>query len=193
MRFSWKTLPKQIMLDQKEKQNMKYFNYLGSTIKNVARCIRKIKYRIAIAKAAIYKKKALGTSKLDIKFMEETSKVLHFEHSFVWCWNLNSSASRSEIPRKFWSVLLEKGKKISWTDRVINEEVLNRVKEERKILRTIKRATRMKCRPWHWLFWVTSVLVFLPLSSQIPGCRLNVGNNQFIRTSSKFITYKALL
>jgi hypothetical protein len=29
--------------------------------------------------------------------------------------------------------------KISWTDRVRNEEVLHRVKEERNILRTIKR------------------------------------------------------
>jgi len=29
--------------------------------------------------------------------------------------------------------------KISWTDRVRNEEVLHRVKEERKVLKTIKR------------------------------------------------------
>jgi hypothetical protein len=29
--------------------------------------------------------------------------------------------------------------KISWTDRVRNEEVLHRVKEERNILQTIKR------------------------------------------------------
>jgi hypothetical protein len=29
--------------------------------------------------------------------------------------------------------------KISWTDRVRNEEVLHRVKEERNIVRTIKR------------------------------------------------------
>ena len=29
--------------------------------------------------------------------------------------------------------------KISWTDRVRNEEVLHRVKEERNVLRTVKR------------------------------------------------------
>ena len=23
-----------------------------------------------------------------LKFKEETSKVMHLEHSFVWCWNL---------------------------------------------------------------------------------------------------------
>jgi hypothetical protein len=42
--------------------------------------------------------------------------ALHFE---MWCWR------RME--------------KISWTDRVRNEEVLHRVKEERNILLTIKR------------------------------------------------------
>jgi len=32
---------------------------------------------------------------------EETSKVLYMEHSFVWCWNLDTSENRSEIP--FWN------------------------------------------------------------------------------------------
>jgi hypothetical protein len=32
-------------------------------------------------------------------------------------------------------------KKISWTDRVRNEEILDRVKEERNFLQTIKRRT----------------------------------------------------
>jgi len=56
MRFSQQTFPKQIMLDQKQPKNMRYFNYLGSTITNDARCARIIKYGIAIAKAAVYKK-----------------------------------------------------------------------------------------------------------------------------------------
>jgi hypothetical protein len=36
-------------------------------------------------------------------------------------------------------VLLEKDGKISWTDRVNNEAVLHRVKEERNILHTVRR------------------------------------------------------
>jgi len=32
--------------------------------------------------------------------MKEISNVLHLEHSFVWCWNLDTSESRSEINRK---------------------------------------------------------------------------------------------
>jgi hypothetical protein len=32
---------------------------------------------------------------------EETSEVLHLEHSFVWCGNSDSSETRSEVPGKF--------------------------------------------------------------------------------------------
>ena len=34
--------------------------------------------------------------------------MLHLEYGFVWCWNLDASGSRSEIPGKFWNVVLEK-------------------------------------------------------------------------------------
>jgi hypothetical protein len=34
--------------------------------------------------------------------------VLQLEHRFVWCWNLDSSGSRTEITGKFWNVVLEK-------------------------------------------------------------------------------------
>ena len=45
---------------------------------------------------------------IGLKFEEETSKMLHLEHGFIWCWNLDASGSRSEIPGKFWNVVLEK-------------------------------------------------------------------------------------
>jgi hypothetical protein len=32
-----------------------------------------------------------------LKFKEETSKVLHLEHSFLWCSNMDTSESRSEV------------------------------------------------------------------------------------------------
>jgi hypothetical protein len=34
--------------------------------------------------------------------------VIHLEHSFVWCGNLDSSEIRSEVSGKFWNVVLEK-------------------------------------------------------------------------------------
>ena len=41
-----------------------------------------------------------------LQFKEETSKVAHLEHSFVWCWNVDTSESRSGIPENFWNVVL---------------------------------------------------------------------------------------
>jgi len=41
---------------------------------------------------------------LNFKFKEETSEMLHLERSFLWCWNLDTSESRSKIPGRFWNV-----------------------------------------------------------------------------------------
>jgi hypothetical protein len=43
-----------------------------------------IKSRFAMAKAAFNKKLALFTSTLDLRDEEESSKMLHLEHSFLW-------------------------------------------------------------------------------------------------------------
>jgi len=81
MRISRQPSPLWIMIDDKQLQNMEYFNCLDSTIRN-------------------------GAS--EIKCKAENSKVLHFEHSLVRCWKLDTLESRSEIPGKFWNVMLEK-------------------------------------------------------------------------------------
>jgi hypothetical protein len=59
-------------------------------ISNDARCMHDIKSRIVMAKAAFNKEKIIFISKLDLKYKEETSKVLHLERSFVRCWNLDT-------------------------------------------------------------------------------------------------------
>jgi hypothetical protein len=61
MRISRQPAPMKIMIDQKQLENVEYFNYLSSMITNDARCTREIKSRIAIAKAAFSKKKNLFT------------------------------------------------------------------------------------------------------------------------------------
>jgi len=73
------------MIDQKQLEKVECFKYLGSLLTNDGRCKREIKSRIAMAKAAFNKKKTLFTSKLDLTFEEETRKMLHLEHGFVWC------------------------------------------------------------------------------------------------------------
>jgi hypothetical protein len=61
----------QIMIDQKQLENVEYFSCLGSMITNDARCTRKIKSRIAMEKAAFNTKKALFTSKLDLNLRKK--------------------------------------------------------------------------------------------------------------------------
>jgi hypothetical protein len=67
-----------IRIDQKQFENVEYFNYLGSMITNDAICTREIKYRIAMAKAAFNKKKTLFTSKLELNLRKKLVKC------YIW-------------------------------------------------------------------------------------------------------------
>jgi hypothetical protein len=84
MRISRQPYPVQIMIVKQQPENVEYFNYLGSMITNDVRCTCEIKSRIVMAKAAFTKKKTFH-QQTGLTFKEETSKVPHFEHSFVWC------------------------------------------------------------------------------------------------------------
>ena len=103
--------------------NVEFFKYLGSILTNVGRYTCEIKCRIAMAKAAFNKKRALFTSTLDLELRKKLVKCYiwsialcgaeswtlwavdqkHLENFEMWCWR------RME--------------KISWTDRVINKDV----------------------------------------------------------------------
>ena len=111
---------------------MESFKYLGRILTNDGRCTCEIKCRTAMAKAAFNKKRVLFTSTLDLELRKKIVKCYiwsialygaetwtlravdqkHLESSETWCWR------RME--------------KISWIVHVRNEEVLLRVKEQRK-------------------------------------------------------------
>jgi hypothetical protein len=74
MRISRQPFPVQIMIDQEQMENKKYFNYLGNMIMNDARYTREIKAGTAMAKAAFYKKKTLFASKLDLNSKKKQVK-----------------------------------------------------------------------------------------------------------------------
>jgi hypothetical protein len=52
-----------VIINQKQLENVEYFNYLGSEIKSYAKHAHEIKSRMTMAKAA-FNRKALPTSKL---------------------------------------------------------------------------------------------------------------------------------
>jgi DNA-directed RNA polymerase specialized sigma54-like protein len=74
MKISRQPFPMKIMIDQKQLENVEYFNYLGSMITNDARCTSEIKSRIAMVKAAFNKKKILSNSKLDLNLRKKLVK-----------------------------------------------------------------------------------------------------------------------
>jgi hypothetical protein len=116
------------MIHQKQLQNVEFFKYLGSKLTNDGRCTCEIKSRIAMEKAAFSRKWA------GCKIEDETSKMLHLEYSFIMYRAIDQKHLESfEI---WW---LRKMEKNSCTDRVRNEEVLLRVKEQRNILHEISK------------------------------------------------------
>jgi hypothetical protein len=124
-----------IMIDQKQLENVEYFNYLGSMITNDARCTHQIKSRIAMAKAAFNKKKNLFTSKLDLDLRKKLVKC------YIWSIALYGAemGTLQKVDQKYLEIFemwCWRRIEISWTDHVRNDEVLHRVKEERNILHT---------------------------------------------------------
>jgi len=75
MTISRQPSPVQIMIHQKQLENVEHLNYLGSMITNDARCTWEIKYKISMANAALNKKKkTLFTSKLGLNLRKKLVK-----------------------------------------------------------------------------------------------------------------------
>jgi hypothetical protein len=94
------------MTDQKQPENVEYFNCLGSMITNAARCTCEIKSRIAMAKAAFNNKKTLFTKKWNLNIRKklvncyiwsialygtETGTLWKVDQKYLesfemWCW-----------------------------------------------------------------------------------------------------------
>jgi hypothetical protein len=74
MRISRQPFQIEIVIDQKQPENVEYVNCLGSKVTNNARCTWEIQSKIAMAKAAFNKKKTLLTSKLDVNLRKKLLK-----------------------------------------------------------------------------------------------------------------------
>jgi hypothetical protein len=78
MRISRQPFSVKIMIDQKQLENVAFLKYLGSLLTNDGRCTCKIKSRIAMAKAALNKKRALFASKMAVELRKKLVKY------YVW-------------------------------------------------------------------------------------------------------------
>jgi hypothetical protein len=93
MRISRQTFPVKIMIDQKELEKVESFKYFGSMLTNDGRCTCEIKCRIAMAKAAFNKKRALFTGTLDFKKLRKKLVKCHMWSITLFCaetWTLRA-------------------------------------------------------------------------------------------------------
>jgi hypothetical protein len=127
----------QIMVDQKRVENLEYFSHVGSMITNYARCTREIKSKIAMAKTA-FSKKIIFTNKFDLNVRRELVKCYIRSIAFYGfkTWTLRKIYQKylGSLAMWCWTGMEE----LSWTERVGNEAVLHRVKEDRNTSQTIK-------------------------------------------------------
>ena len=131
------------MFHQKQLESVEYFKYLSSIIVNHARRTRDIKSSIDMSKAAFSKKNVLFTSKLYFKWRKKL--VNYYIWSIVWYGAETCILQKvyQKYPERF-KMCCWRRMKISWTYRVRNEEVLQRVTDERNTLLT----TEMRKATW---------------------------------------------
>jgi hypothetical protein len=89
MRISRQPFPVKRMTDQKQLQNVESFKYLGSMLTNDGRSSCEIKSRIAMAKGAFNKKRALFTSKIDLELRNKLVKC------YIWSIALYGAETRT--------------------------------------------------------------------------------------------------
>ena len=104
-----------------------------------------IKSSIAMAKAAFNKKKTLFTSTLDLNLRKTLVKCYMWSMAFYGAETWMLQAADQKYLESFEMWCWRRMEKISWTDKVRNEEVLLRVNEQRNNLHEIRK------RKAHWI------------------------------------------
>ena len=129
-----------ILIDGSRVKQSSSFVYLGSTITQDARCNQEIEKRIMIAKNAFNSMRTLLTnSNIGIQTRLRALKT------YIWStltygsetWTISKIMKNKINAAELW--FYRRMLRISWTDRVTNEEVLRRVGQQRTLIRVIRK------------------------------------------------------
>ena len=127
-----------ITIEGKQIEQVQSYKYLGSTLTEDGRCENEVKIRIALAKEAFSKRKELltrnfkkGCKKRIVKTLIWTTLLYGAE-----TWTLRKEEIRRLEAAEMW--LWRRLEKISYVERITNEEVLRRVGENRQLMNVIR-------------------------------------------------------
>ena len=127
-----------IQIEGKEIEQVKEFCYLGSSITTDAKCHREIRRRIAMGKEAFTKRAELLRGKLNRNLKKRMIKTLIWSVALYGSetWTMRKEDIKKIEAFEMW--LWRRMEKISWTEHRTNAEVLDRIGEERTMLKTIR-------------------------------------------------------
>ena len=131
-----------ITINGEQLEQVDKFCYLGSVVTQDAKCHTEIRRRIGIGKDAFYKRKELLRGKLNRNLKKRMVKTL------VWSvvlygsetWTLRKEDIRRIEAFEMW--IWRRMEKVSWREHKTNEEILQKVGEERSLLKTIRERQR---------------------------------------------------
>lgn len=128
-----------IVLDNTVLEQVDRYKYLGSWITEEARCEEEIKARIGMAKAAFWQNKELMRRNVRFRTKKKILDCYVFSILNYGCesWTWNKAMCRRVNAFEMWCY--RRMLKISYIDRVTNEEVLDRAQEDLHFLNDMKR------------------------------------------------------
>jgi len=113
------------------------FRYLGSLISEDGYCTKAIRSRIEMAKKVFMEKKKLFPGKMNLELKKRIMKCLVWRVALYAAetWMFMQTDRRRLEASEMW--IWRRMEKISWLDKVTNEEVFRRVNKDRQILNSI--------------------------------------------------------
>jgi hypothetical protein len=126
-----------LVVEGKKVEQVTKFKYLGSWITEDGRCETEVKARIGMAKEAFSKRKELLTKKMSRVVKKKIIKTVIWSVALYAAetWTLKKEEVRRLNALEMW--LWRRMEKISWTEKKSNDEVLQIVGEERKMVETV--------------------------------------------------------
>jgi hypothetical protein len=118
--------PGQVITDQKQPENMEYFNHLGSMITNDVRCKREINPGLPWQKQHTTRGH-FNTSKLDFKLRAKLVKCHIWSTALCGAETVGLPKVEQNYVGSFEMWCWRRMDKISWTDGVSNEEALRTI------------------------------------------------------------------